>query len=114
MNREPHFQSVLDSRQVTDVLKRHALNRTETWPEGRFRIGGMKVYKDAWTIPLPAQGIDGLNVHFEARRPCELQIDVEVFPYEGSIEKDITRLQELRRHMEVKQALIETIRAELS
>lgn len=74
----------------------------------------MKVYKDAWTIRLPARGIDGLNVHFEARRPGELQVDIEVFPYEGSIEKNAIRLEELRRHMEVKQDLIEMIRTELS
>jgi hypothetical protein len=109
------FAAVLASSSVQAAMKRHGLDRSEIYGAGGYREsrvfnGGLKIWKDDWTIRLPAPGIDGVNVHFESRRPGEIQIDVEVFPYEGSIEKDAARLAELKRHIEIKTQLITSIR----
>jgi hypothetical protein len=71
----------------------------------------LKFTKDAWTIPLPARGVKGVNVHLESRRPGGIRIDVEPFPYEGGIEKDAARVRELQEHLTLKTRLIETLRS---
>jgi len=115
MDNSSSFDGVLELQPVKLAMERQKLDRTEVYGKGKYREsrlfnGGVKIWKDDWTVHLPARGIEGVNVHFECKRPDEILIHVEVFPYEGCIDKDPARLAELKRHIEIKTELITTIR----
>jgi hypothetical protein len=101
------------------VTDRHELGLQELYMKGSYRQSrvhndGLKVSKIEWTIPCPAHGVEGVNVHFESRQPGTLQLDVEIVPYEGSIEQNPGRLDQLQIQLKLKSILIEAIRIELA
>jgi len=119
METRAHFSAVLHSPEMWAVTDRHELGLLELYKKGSYREcrlhnDGLKISKARWTISSPAFGVEGVNVHFESRQPGTLQLDVEIVPYEGSIEEEPTRVAELNEQLLLKRKLIEEIRNQLS
>src|SRR5579864_6140653 len=118
MSDASYFDAVSRSDAIQAAVARHRLAQPKFYHRGGFR--GARLYhdlmtisKDSWTIVLPARAIDGLNVHFETRGPGVIRIDIEPYPYEGSIAKDQKRQRELERHLKLKSELIRALRSEI-
>jgi hypothetical protein len=105
-----HFDAIRTSESVRRVLAGLLFEEPEVWCKGRDHNDGMKITKRDWTIPCPGPGVDGVNVHYEMRRPGAIQIDVEIFPYRGSIDKDVHLARELKETLALKGQLLRDIR----
>jgi hypothetical protein len=114
MNDLDFVNAVVERADLKKELARQGLDRIETYGRGSTRNDGMKISKSAWMLPLPAPGVRGIDIHLEARKPGELQLDVEVFPYEGSIDKDLARQAELREVLNLKAELLDLLRRSLN
>lgn len=115
MDHQRHFKDVWESETLQQALKRNKLDRHEIYREGGYRKsrvhnGGLKLWKDEWLLPLAGPDIEGVSVHYESRHPGQIQLDVEVFPYEGSIEKDKHRLEQLKSQLALKSRVLQAIR----
>jgi hypothetical protein len=107
------FQTVVRHPDLVECLARHGLDRIAVYGRGGNRNDGMKFSKPSWLLPCAAAGIEGIDVHLEARKPGELQLDVEVYPYEGSIIKNADRQRELREPLALKAEVLDLLRRSL-
>ena len=74
------------------------------------RNAGLKVWKHAWRLSHLWPEEETVEVHFESRHRGRLQVDVEIYPYEGSIDKDSARLKALEGQLQLKRRLLTAIR----
>ncbi len=108
-----HFKAVIRDEQMLRIIRSYGLD-THIYKHGQNRNDGLKLWKRTWRIACPAPGnVDGIEIHFEARHPGEIQVDVEIFPYEGSIAKKPGRETELERPLRLKACLLSAIRQRL-
>ena len=104
------FQQVADQPAITNARRVCGLDELEVYGTILGRNAGLKIWKDAWVLPNTDISDKTVCVHWEARRPGEIQIDVEPYPYEGSIGKDVLKLQRYRRQLDRKGALLAAVR----
>lgn len=108
------FQTTLEHPHLKAEIARQGLDRVETYGRGGTHNDGMKLSKVRWLLSLPAPGTEGIDVHLEARRPGELQLDVETYPYEGKIQKNALRQVELREVLHLKADVLDLLRRSLN
>ena len=107
------FQLVSEEPSLTNVLVGEEWAPIHVYGPIHGRNAGIKVWKHVWRLSHMWPGSETIEVHFEARRRCRIQVDVEIYPYEGSIDKDPSRVRALQERLELKTRLLIAIREEV-
>lgn len=109
----PFFDAVLSHPTLAATLDRLGLVATQ---QGRMRSdnGILTLTRPSWTL-RPDQGrAEAVNLHFECRGRESLQLDIEPYPYEGSLEKKPDRLAALGHVLDMKAELHRRVRQTLT
>lgn len=85
--RDAHFfREVRSSNVFLQTLAAYGLG-AEVYKSFAGRNDGLQATKPSWTIPSTDGSGKSVNVHYESRKLGELEVHVELHPYEGSLEK---------------------------
>lgn len=116
---EPFFIEVLDKlREMPtqqQLAKRNQLAKSDELEAatsgtvlGRNEL--LQIWKASWTPTRPLGTPESINVHFEARSRGQIQVDVEISPYEGSLNKKPKRVVELKEPLALKARVNQALR----
>lgn len=103
------FDAVLENPMLISALRAAGMNAVA---RGRLRgeAGFLQISKPTWTL-RPVPGAErGVNIHFECRGRRSIRIDVELYPYKGSVAKDPGLRERLEPQLRLKARFIRRIR----
>ena len=108
------FNQVLQNTTLREALKLHEFDQVTTKGRLKGEHGFLIITKKLWTLPPPGVGAETVNVHIECKGLQSIQLDAEVFPYEGSLGKKQERLKKLAPVLALKAQVHRQLRMALA
>ncbi len=112
-NEIPFYLEALEHPELTRVLKKNRFAEPETLGRMKSDHDMLKLTKPGWTLYPCGDDAEGVQIHLECDGRGKMRLDIEIFPYEGSIAKKPGRLKELKRQLVFKARLHHLVRAAL-
>jgi hypothetical protein len=107
-----HFAEVANVVCVRAVLRDLSLT-CEIYRRGQTHNDGLKIGAERWRVPCRGGGVAAIDVHYESRRPGHIQIDVELYPYEGSVAKKPGRREEIEPQLRLRSRILRELRDQI-
>ena len=108
------FRKVSDDLELQTVLRRCGVELWRPSVHEQPHNAVLKFWNPRWLIEMPdGKGVEGVNVHYEARVRNELRVEAEIEPYIPSLAKLPIREAELKRQLAVKADLLAILRRRL-
>ena len=108
------YQAAFADAVLVDALAEHGFAAPETLGRMKSAHGIVKLTKPGWTLFPCGPDRKGVQVHFECDGRGKLRLDIEVYPFEGSIEKRPDRMAALAEQLELKARLHQAVRPALA
>lgn len=108
------YQATFEDPVLTQTLADHGFDEPESVGRMKSSHGIVKLAKPSWTLYPCGHDQPGVQVHFECDGRGKLRLDIEVYPYVGSIEKKPDRMAALAKQLELKAKLHAAVRPALT
>jgi len=110
----PFYLEALLVPELAHALEVHGYAEPET--PGRMQSSSdmLKLTKPGWTMYPCRPDEKGVQIHLECDGRGKMRLDIEIYPYEGSITKKPDRLAALRRQLEFRAELHRQVRPRLA
>jgi hypothetical protein len=109
---EKFFETVIKREPLRSLMRNQKI--LTCFPKtGLGRNAVLLLYKDGWIIPNPPVPDATIRLHFEARTPGEFRLEVEVYPYVGSLNKKPELERQMARALTLKADALRSLRQEV-